>query len=56
MSKAYYEVTPCKGCEKRVVGCHSTCDEYNKWKKSGIEIFEMFVEYDTKRKRRLRRR
>ena len=22
----------CKGCENRVVGCHSTCEEYNKYK------------------------
>lgn len=20
--------TPCKGCEKRVLGCHQTCEDY----------------------------
>ena len=23
---------PCKGCDKREVGCHSTCTEYNEIK------------------------
>lgn len=23
---------PCKGCEKRDVKCHSTCEEYKAWK------------------------
>lgn len=23
---------PCKGCEKRHIGCHSNCREYNAWK------------------------
>lgn len=24
---------PCRGCEKRFVGCHSACDKYIDWKK-----------------------
>ena len=23
---------PCKNCKKRVVGCHATCEEYQKYK------------------------
>lgn len=23
---------PCKGCEERIVGCHSTCERYIEWK------------------------
>ena len=38
MSKAYKDLSPCKGCEKRVVGCHATCKEYQAWQKSSIEI------------------
>lgn len=54
--KAYKEISPCKGCEKRVVGCHVKCQDYNKWKKTGIEIKEPFIEYETNRKRRQRKR
>lgn len=25
--------SPCYGCTKRCVGCHSTCEQYNEWKK-----------------------
>lgn len=24
----YGYISPCKGCEKRTVGCHSTCEAY----------------------------
>ena len=30
----------CKGCENRVVGCHSTCEEYRKYKKHVDELRE----------------
>jgi len=23
---------PCKGCDRRLVGCHGFCPEYRKWK------------------------
>ena len=23
---------PCNGCDRRLVGCHSVCPEYQKWK------------------------
>lgn len=26
-------VAPCKGCEKRHVGCHSVCKDYLTWKR-----------------------
>jgi len=26
-------MTPCKGCERRLVGCHTICREYQEWKK-----------------------
>ena len=28
---------PCKGCEDRVVGCHSRCDKYKEWKAQDLE-------------------
>lgn len=31
-------LTPCKGCEDRVVGCHSVCDKYITWKAKRDEI------------------
>lgn len=30
----------CKGCENRVVGCHSTCEEYRKYEKHMEEVKE----------------
>lgn len=27
----------CKGCEKRYVGCHSTCEEYKEYRKGKDE-------------------
>ena len=56
MSKAYLLPNPCKGCEKRVVGCHGVCKEHKEWKDSGVEIKEPFIDYDTNRKRRQRKR
>lgn len=38
MSKAYKDVCPCKDCGRRKIGCHSICNDYIKWKDSGIEI------------------
>jgi len=38
MSKAYKVSSPCRTCEKRKVGCHSNCEEYQQWKESGIEM------------------
>ena len=26
------KLPPCKGCEDRVVGCHSVCERYITWK------------------------
>lgn len=26
--------TPCKGCDRRVVGCHSVCGDYIAWRKA----------------------
>lgn len=26
-----YRENPCKGCEKRSVGCHGTCAEHAEW-------------------------
>lgn len=30
--EAMRRMTPCKGCEKRHVGCHSECEDYKKFK------------------------
>ncbi|MBR2869810.1 MAG: hypothetical protein IKB98_00300 [Clostridia bacterium] len=38
MAKIYGGVCPCKECNKRQVGCHSTCTLYTEWKQSGVEI------------------
>ena len=33
--------SPCygggKGCDKRVVGCHSTCEKWKEWKQADLE-------------------
>lgn len=36
--KSYPTINPCKDCKDRKVGCHSTCEKYNQWKSSGIDI------------------
>lgn len=28
---------PCKNCEKREIGCHSDCEEYNEYRKHNTE-------------------
>lgn len=38
MSKYYPTKNPCKGCTRRVVGCHCSCEDYKTWQKSGKEI------------------
>lgn len=37
MAKGYKELCPCKRCDDRFVGCHTSCKKYNKWKASGME-------------------
>lgn len=27
----YKEIAPCKDCNDRSVGCHSSCERYKKW-------------------------
>ena len=29
--------SPCMGCEKRKVGCHSVCDKYKGWKEGELQ-------------------
>lgn len=29
---------PCKNCEKRVLGCHATCENYNEYKLKNEEL------------------
>lgn len=31
----------CKGCSKRTVGCHSTCDSYKKFREYRNHILEL---------------
>lgn len=31
---------PCKGCEERVVGCHSVCEKYKDWKTDELKRME----------------
>ena len=30
-------IPPCKGCEKRRVGCHSVCDGYKGWQEQELK-------------------
>lgn len=32
------KLPPCKGCEDRVIGCHSVCERYITWKAERYEI------------------
>lgn len=32
------KLPPCKGCEDRVIGCHSVCDKYITWKAERDEL------------------
>lgn len=31
-------IAPCKGCEKRYLGCHSKCEEYAEFKRQSAEL------------------
>lgn len=31
---------PCKGCERRLVGCHGICPDYGAWKRERDRITE----------------
>lgn len=31
---------PCKECEKRYLGCHANCEEYQAWRSERIEMYE----------------
>lgn len=33
-------VSPCKGCEKRELGCHDRCEEYLKYKEGRNALYE----------------
>lgn len=26
------KISPCKGCETRIAGCHGSCEKYQNWK------------------------
>lgn len=54
MSKAYKEIPPCKGCDKRTVTCHGICKKYIEWKNSGIEI-EKIPFFEIRKSRRKRK-
>ena len=32
---------PCKGCERRHIGCHSMCRAFQEWKKKIAETAEL---------------
>ena len=32
------KLPPCKGCEDRVIGCHSVCERYTTWKAERDEL------------------
>lgn len=35
--------SPCKNCEERVLGCHSVCEKYLKFKKDAQEEKEKII-------------
>lgn len=39
------DVTPCKGCEKRYIGCHDSCFDYAGWKQRREEANQRRREY-----------
>ena len=55
MSKAYKDLSPCKGCDKRSAECHAKCEAYKAWKKTGIEIEKIPMPFDEMRVRSKRR-
>ena len=55
MSRIYYADSPCKDCEDRAVGCHSSCEKYMNWKLSSSEEPKVPV-FHTKRHKRNRHR
>ena len=32
--------TPCKDCQDRVLGCHSTCEKYIEFSKNNNKLYE----------------
>lgn len=38
------KVAPCKDCEKRVVGCHSSCEDFVQWEQEHREEKERLRE------------
>lgn len=52
MTKAYYDICPCKGCDKRVVGCHAKCIAYKEWKNNSVEIKANVVDFDKIKRRK----
>ena len=39
------DVTPCKGCEHRYIGCHDSCFDYAGWKQRREEANQRCREY-----------
>lgn len=42
-------ITCCKDCEKRYVGCHSSCEEYNEQKKRHVELNKVMRQHEQNR-------
>lgn len=43
------EVSPCKGCDRRQIGCHAGCEEYAAWK-ARVWAAEEALREDNRRK------
>ena len=43
---------PCKGCEKRLLGCHASCEAYAEYKKTEAEKKEWLREKNRNLQRR----
>ena len=43
------EMSPCKGCEQRNVGCHDHCEKYKEWRSGLDELNKARKKYENKR-------
>lgn len=43
--------SPCKDCEERQSGCHSTCEKYKEWNEERLKVKNKFRKEAIKNKR-----
>lgn len=56
MESEFLKLSPCKGCERRQVGCHGDCEQYKQFraelakKKKQYDIVGSFIRSSIRRK------